>query len=49
MADGEFQIIRQSLMSFFQDMHVRVRIKVTEKPEGIPLILQMHFINLCVH
>lgn len=24
MSDGELQLIRQSLMSFFQDMHVRV-------------------------
>lgn len=24
MANGELQVIRQSLLSFFQDMHVRV-------------------------
>lgn len=25
LSDGEFQLIRQTLLIFFQDMHIRVR------------------------
>ncbi|XP_076445795.1 protein OSCP1-like [Babylonia areolata] len=34
LPDGEFQLIRQTLLSFFQDMHIRVSIFLKEKVQN---------------
>ncbi|TSR63293.1 Protein OSCP1 [Bagarius yarrelli] len=34
LSDGEFQLIRQTLLAFFQDLHVRVSILLNEKVQN---------------